>query len=157
MPRLYAVKRSSIHGNGVFATRALPEGRTVMRYRGRLLTHAQTNRLFAGGVESGHTFLFTLNEQYVLDGDVPGNSARWANHSCEPNCRAVLVEHGRDPRKDEIHIETLRPIKAGEELTFDYGITLDVRHTARLKALWACRCGAASCSGTLLRPKKRSR
>ena len=47
-----------------------------------------------------------------------------------------------------------RAIKAGEELTYDYGITLAERHTPRLKKIWACRCGARDCTGTMLRPKR---
>jgi SET domain-containing protein len=52
-------------------------------------------------------------------------------------------------------IETLRPLRAGEELTYDYGIVLEERLTPRLKAIWACRCGAPRCTGTLLKPKRK--
>ena len=52
-------------------------------------------------------------------------------------------------------IETLRAIRAGEELTYDYGITLDVPHTAKMKNIWACRCGARNCIGTMLKPKRK--
>jgi len=148
-------RRSPIHGNGVFAQRPLPQGVEVIHYGGRLLTHRQADRLYAGGAESGHTFLFTLNERYIVDGNVDGNVARWCNHSCAPNCQAVLYEAADgDPRKDRIVIETLRAIDIGEELTYDYGIRLPVRHTARMRALWACRCGTPQCSGTMLKPKR---
>jgi SET domain-containing protein len=70
----------------------------------------------------------------------------------------VLVEHaGRDRRLDRVEIESLRTLRPGEELTYDYGITLSVPHTAKMKALWACRCGAPNCSGTMLKPKRRAR
>lgn len=142
----------------MFAARDLPAEYRLIQYRGRLLTHAQADRRYGGSIESGHTFLFTLNERYVLDGNEGGNSARWMNHSCEPNCQAVLHEHpGKDRRRDRIFIETLRPVSAGEELVYDYGIVLEVPHTRRLKKLWACRCGTAACTGTLLKPKKRTR
>ena len=75
---------------------------------------------------------------------VGGNAARWINHACQPNCEADEVE-GR------IFIKALRSIKPGEELTYDYGITLAERHTPRLKQIWACRCGAKDCTGTMLR------
>lgn len=52
-------------------------------------------------------------------------------------------------------IEALHPITAGEELTYDYGITLDVPYTGHMKRLWACHCGAPSCTGTLLKPRTR--
>ncbi|MDT0496788.1 SET domain-containing protein-lysine N-methyltransferase [Algiphilus sp. W345] len=158
MPRSIIVRRSPIHGNGMFAARDLPAEYRLIQYQGRLLTHAQADRRYGGSIESGHTFLFTLNDHYVLDGNEGGNSARWMNHSCEPNCQAVLHEHpGRDRRRDRIFIETLRPVRAGEELVYDYGIVLDVPHTQRLKAIWTCRCGTETCAGTLLKPKKRKR
>jgi hypothetical protein len=59
-----------------------------------------------------------------------------------------------DPRKDRVLIEAIRDIKPGEELTYDYGIVLDVPYTARLKKLWQCLCGAPNCTGTLLKPKR---
>ena len=156
MTRNLSVRRSPIHGTGVFAARDLPAGKVLMKYQGRLMTHAQADRLYDGTLDTGHTFLFTLNERYILDGNVGGNSSRFVNHSCEPNCQAVLVEDPYGDRKrDRIVIESLRAIAAGEELTYDYGITLEVRHTARLKRIWACRCGKPSCTGTLLKPKKR--
>jgi SET domain-containing protein len=81
--------------------------------------------------------------------------ARWINHSCDPNCEAVLDEDDdKDPRKDRVFIESTRAIKPGEELTYDYGITLDAPHTARLKKIWACHCGSKKCTGTMLKPKR---
>ncbi|MGH8460049.1 MAG: SET domain-containing protein [Stenotrophobium sp.] len=154
MSRLIAQRRSPIHGNGVFAAQHLPAGKELIRYRGRLLRHEEADQLHGGGADSGHTFLFTLNDHYVIDGAQDGNAARWINHSCMPNCQAWLVEHpGGDPARDRVVIETLREIRAGEEITYDYGIRLAERHTARLKRIWACRCGADTCSGTLLKPK----
>ena len=155
MPRSIVVRRSAIHGNGVFAARDLPAETTVIQYRGRLLTHDEADDLYDGTLETGHTFLFTLNDQYVIDANTEGNSARWINHSCDPNCQAVTIEHADGDRaRDRVVVETLRPVKAGEELTYDYGITLDVRHTERMKQIWACRCGKRNCSGTMLKPKR---
>jgi len=158
MPRAIFVRRSAIHGRGIFAARDLPAEHRVMTYRGRLLTHAEADARYGGNVETGHTFLFTLNEQYVIDGNQGGNIARWINHSCAPNCRPWRLEHASgDPARDRVVIETLRPIRAGEELTYNYGITLSERHTPRLKALWACLCGVEDCTGTLLQPKRPGR
>jgi SET domain-containing protein len=155
MVGLTVTRRSAIHGNGVFAAKALPAGIEVMVYAGRLRTHAYIDRVYANTVESGHTFLFTLNERYVIDANVDGNDARWINHSCEPNCKPYVIEDpDRDPKRDRIVIETMREIADGEELTFDYGIKLVCRHTARMKQIWACRCGAPTCTGTMLKPKR---
>jgi SET domain-containing protein len=158
MPAKIAQRRSPIHGNGVFATVDISAGETLVEYRGRRLADAEADDLYGDTVESGHTFLFTLNDEYVIDANVGGNVARWINHSCAPNCQPVLVEHpGSDRRLDKVEIESLRDIRAGEELTYDYGITLAEPHTARLKKLWACRCGAPNCTGTMLKPKRKRR
>lgn len=155
MSGLTITRRSAIHGNGVFAARDLAAGLEVMVYAGKLRTHAYIDRVYADTVESGHTFLFTLNDRYVVDANVDGNDARWINHSCEPNCKPYVIEDPEgNPRHDRIVIETLRDVAAGEELTFDYGIRLECRHTARLKKIWACRCGAPTCTGTMLKPKR---
>ncbi len=156
MSRSILVRHSAIHGNGVFAARNLPAEKSLIQYRGRLLTHAQADERYDGSLDSGHTFLFTLNDDYVIDANFEGNTARWINHSCDPNCQAVTIEStDADPAGDRVMIETLRPIQAGEELTYDYGITLEVRHTQRMKRIWACRCGAHNCSGTVLKPKRK--
>ena len=155
MPRKITRRTSPIHGNGVFAAQDLAKGVRVIEYRGRRLTHAQANRSFAGDADSGHTFLFTLNEKYIIDGADGGNDARWINHSCAPNCEAWIVESKQgDKLRDRVVIETRRAIRAGEELTYDYGITLEERQTPRLKQIWACKCGAKKCTGTMLKPKR---
>lgn len=155
MPRHIVLRRSPIHGNGVFAAAPLQAGIELIQYRGRLLTHDEADMAYEGGVDTGHTFLFTLNDHYIVDANVNGNTARWFNHSCRPNCRAVLIESSDgNPKRDRIVIETLRPVTAGQELTYDYGIRLPVRHTAKMKQLWACRCGEPRCTGTMLKPKR---
>jgi SET domain-containing protein len=156
MARRINRRRSAIHGNGVFALQDLPAGLRLIQYRGKLRTHAEADRMHGGGVDSGHTFLFTLNDKYLIDANIKGNTARWINHSCVPNCEAVThVDKNGDERKDRIFIETIRAIRAGEEITYDYGITLEEPHTPRLKRIWACHCGHKQCSGTLLKPKKK--
>jgi len=153
--RRISTHRSPIHGTGVFAASALHAGETIIEYKGKRLTHAQADDLYGDGGEGGHTFLFTLNAQYIIDANQDGNSARWINHSCAPNCQALVVENANgDARRDRVVIEALRDIQPGEELTYDYGITLDVPHTARLKKIWACRCGAPQCTGTLLKARR---
>ena len=154
MTRRIIRRQSPIHGNGVFAATEIPKGTRVVEYRGKRLTHAEADRRFGNDTDTGHTFLFTLNDEYLIDGGDGGNVARWINHSCAPNCQAWIIEHaGDDRRKDKVVIESRRLIRAGEELTYDYGITLEERQTAKLKRIWACRCGAKKCSGTLLKPK----
>lgn len=155
MPSKIVARRSKIHGTGVFATADIARGERIVEYKGLRRTHEDVDSSDVGAAESGHTFLFTLNDEYVIDGDIAGGVARWINHGCSPNCEAVLIEHpGDDRRKDRVFIEAKRAIKAGQELTYDYGITLGEPHTPRMKKIWACLCGARNCTGTMLKPKR---
>ena len=154
MPKKIATRKSAIHGNGMFAVAPIAKGERLIEYKGRRRSHEEVDNDDSGDVESGHTFLFTLDEDWVIDANYEGNSARWINHSCAPNCEAVMEEDADDPRASKVFIEAIRGIKAGEELTYDYGITLAQRHTPRLKKIWACLCGAKACTGTMLRPKR---
>ena len=72
-----------------------------------------------------------------------GNSSRWINHACEPNCEA-------DVEDKRVFIKALRDIEPGEELNYDYGLVIDSPLTSELKAEYACWCGAPSCRGTML-------
>lgn len=151
-------RKSDIHGNGVFAIEDIAKGERVVRYKGKLRTHAEVDEEYGAVDEDGHTFLFTLNDDYVIDANEGGNIARWINHSCAPNCEAVLDENEKGKHhKDKVFIEAMRDIKAGEELTYNYGITLDEAHTPALKKLWGCRCGCKNCTGTMLQPKEKEK
>lgn len=155
MPRKIAARKSPIHGNGVFAVAPIRKGERVIEYKGRRRTHEQVDNDVGGDVDSGHTFLFTLNDDWVIDASYEGNDARWINHSCDPNCEAVIDEdEDGDNRKDRVFIEAIRDIAPGEELSYNYGITLAERHTPRLKKIWACLCGSPKCTGTMLQPKR---
>jgi len=154
MSRRIQQRRSRIHGNGVFAAADIAAGTRLVEYKGLRRTHEDADALYGDSLDTGHTFLFTLNDDYLIDANVDGNVARWINHSCAPNCQAVLEEDPKgNPQRDRVFIESLRELKAGEELTYNYGIRLSVPHTARLKKQWACRCGAPECTGTMLQPK----
>jgi len=158
MPKKIAQRRSPIHGNGVFAVAPIAKGEEIVYYKGRLLTVEEADDEYADTLETGHTFLFTLNDEYVVDANVRGNIARWINHSCKPNCEPLLIEDEKGRKdKDKVVIEAKRAIRPGEELTYDYGITLDVPHTNKLKKIWACRCGARNCTGTMLKEKKKKK
>ena len=145
--RRFVVRSSGIHGKGVFATDRIPAGTRLIEYKGKRLTEAQVDKRYAND-DDPHTFLFALDDGMVIDATIGGNSARWINHSCAPNCEAV--DDG-----DRIYIETLRAIRPGEELSYNYGIELEERHTPEMKRLYQCRCGARRCKGTILQAKKK--
>ena len=154
--RRIQVRRSGVHGRGVFALQALAEGEVLIEYRGEVISWQEAqDRHPHDPSQPNHTFYFHVDDDRVIDASVGGNSARWINHSCDPNCEAVIEEHdGKNRKMDKVFIEAIRAIKPGEELTYNYGITLDEPHTARLKKIWACRCGSKKCTGTMLQPKK---
>lgn len=141
-----AVRRSSIHGRGVFALAPIEAGRVLFDYGGEVITAEEADaRYEQRGAEAGHTFYFDLGDGRVIDGGSDGNDARWINHSCEPNC-AAEVDGLR------VTITTLRDIEPGEELSLDYQLVIDL-DTADEDDLtaYACRCGAPSCRSTMLR------
>jgi hypothetical protein len=143
------VRRSAIEGRGVFALQPICKGTRVVEYVGERISHREADRRHTS--EHGwspHTMLFTVDRKTVIDATRQGNSARWINHSCSPNCEAVDDE-GR------IYIEAIRHIHTGEELTYDYNLVLDEPHTPAAKNAHPCYCGAQRCRGTLL-GKKRS-
>lgn len=148
----FRLRRSRIHGTGVFATRAIRKGKRIIEYLGERITQEEADRRAAlKEVDDGHTFLFTIDAKCVIDAGVDGNAARFINHSCEPNCEAVL-----DDRR--IFIEAVRTIAPGEELVYDYNIGRDPDDPPNVEQIFGCRCGSASCRGTMVTPleKKRS-
>ena len=139
--RRFAVRRSSIHGRGVFALRHLARGARLIEYTGERMSHDEADRRYGEEHEANpHTMLFAVDDEVVIDATHRGSSARWINHSCAPNCEAV-EEGGR------IFIDVRRLIRPGEELTYDYQLVLDERHTPALKRAHACHCGAPRCGG----------
>lgn len=127
------IRPSAIQGWGGFAARDLRQGACVMEYVGERITKAESLRR----CEADNPFIFSLDDDWDLDGGVPWNPARFLNHSCQPNCDAECDE-GR------IWIVARRDIAAGEELTFNYGYDLqDYREHP-------CGCGAAGCVGYIV-------
>ncbi|MBU6502687.1 MAG: SET domain-containing protein [Burkholderiaceae bacterium] len=147
--RRIQTRRSGVHGKGVFAVQDIAEGETLIEYVGEVVTWKTAQaRHPHDPKDPNHTFFFHIDEKHVIDAKVGGNSARWINHSCDPNCEA-------DEQGGRVFIKALRNIRAGEELNYDYGLIIDERYTPRLKAEYPCWCGAKNCRGTLLAPKRR--
>ncbi len=130
---LLTFRPSPIHGLGGFANRRFARGTRVVEYLGRKITKAESLRRCA----AGNCFIFALDDEFDLDGNLEVNPARRLNHSCAPNCEAEC-SGGR------IWITARRDIAAGEEITFNYGYTLEEYREH------PCRCGAPDCVGYIL-------
>lgn len=144
----FEVRSSPMQGLGAFATHHIPAGTRLVEYAGERLTPAQAEARYPDVPgERHHTFLFAIDEAVVIDAAVDGNDARWINHSCDPNCDAV-VDAGR------IWIETIRDVRPGEELAYDYAFTLTERHSPAAKRRYPCHCKAVNCRGTMLAKKR---
>ncbi len=144
MPARFSVRLSEVHGRGAFAVVDIPADEDLIEYVGEVIPWATAHERYAASdAEDGHTYFFDRGDGTVIDGGRGGNKSRFINHGCDPNCEAVDSE-GR------IFIRTLRPIAAGEELFLDYRLSLDDPPDEEERAMYACRCGATSCRGTML-------
>jgi uncharacterized protein len=148
-PDMIRVRRSRLHGRGVFALRRIRKGTRVVEYLGDRVSHDEAdNRYSHKPVEDNHTFLFIVNRSTVIDGGANGNDARYINHSCDPNCESLIEDR-------RVFIEAIRTVQPGDELTYDYQIGRDKEDPANVDEIYACRCGAKDCRGSMLWPPKR--
>jgi hypothetical protein len=140
--RRVIVRRSSVHGKGVFAKYALAAAERVLEYKGEITSWRNAVRRHQREGIAGHTFLFGLSDGRVIDGSRGGNSARWLNHACAPNCETI--EDG-----NRIFIHTLRSIGAGEEF-IEYLLATDDPLDEDVRAQYVCRCATAQCRHSML-------
>ena len=148
--RRIQVRRSGVHGKGVFAVAPIPKGEVIIEYKGEVISWPEALRRHPHDPsDPNHTFYFHVDEKNVIDAKYGGNAARWINHACEPNCEA-------DEIGGRVFIKSLRALKPGEELFYDYGLIIDERYTPKLKKEYECRCGSKRCRGTMLAPKRAS-
>jgi len=139
-PVWHKIRKTKVHGNGVFASDDIPSGVRILEYLGEKITKKESDRrgwaLFEKAQKTGDAavYLFILNKKYDIDGDFPWNDARLINHTCEPNCESEVI-------RGKIWIVALRYIAKGEELGFNYGFNLDDYKDH------PCRCGTSSCVG----------
>ncbi len=104
--KMVIVKRSKI-GLGLFAATDIAKGTRIIQYTGERIPKSDTAR------HKGK-YLFTLNDKWTIDGKSRVNIARYANHSCRPNADTITTT-------SKIWIIAKRKIKAGEEITYNYG------------------------------------
>ena len=142
--KLFKVKKSKIDNQGVYAAENIKAGIKVIYYKGKIITKKETERNPKYDNDKA-IYLFNLNNRYDLDGDFKFNTVRLINHSCDPNC-----EVGGKGLK--LWIFTLRNIKKGEELTYDYGFGYDEDYKQ-----FPCKCGSKNCCGYIVRAESRWR
>lgn len=144
---LYEIRKSEIQGRGVFAKRRIRAGQRVIEYAGERITNEEADRRYDDeSMGRHHTFLFTLDKNTVVDGARGGNDARLINHSCDPNCEAV-IERGK------IWIYAKKNIQPGVELAYDY--KYERTNDPADEEFYKCACGSPKCRGTIMKPKRK--
>lgn len=145
------VRKSGVHGKGVYATAPIRKGAQIIEYTGQEIPWKEAMDLPSYDPSNPfHTFFFSIENGNVINAGVDGNEARWINHSCEPNCETT-------EKDNRIFIYALRALRPGEELFYDYRIIPAERRTKQLERDFACFCGSAKCRGTMLEPRKKRR
>ncbi len=125
------IRSSSIHAAGCYTTRAIKKGTRVVEYDGPRFAKDDADERYK---DRDITYLFSCgDDETVIDGF---GIAMFINHSCDPNCESEAVD-GR------IFVMAIRPIAAGEELTYEYHLYDSDDDDA------ACYCGAKNCRGTM--------
>ncbi|SRR3989344_1106611 len=136
------IQNSKIHNKGIFAVKDIPKGTRVIEYVGEYVDKNQAEIISDKELEEaksnpeshGAVYLFTLNKNYDVNGNVSWNTARLINHSCNPNCESDVI-HGK------VWIIATKNIKKGEELSYDYGYDLDNWYDH------LCNCESKNCIG----------
>jgi SET domain-containing protein len=132
-----SIRRSGIHGHGVYAEERIPPNRKVIEYTGERINRREAKRRDVGAL----TYLFALDQRWTLDGAVGGSGAELINHCCEPNLITRVM-------KGHILYMSVREIRPAEELTVDYNFAISSGRDV-------CRCGSPKCRGLMQVTRKR--
>lgn len=144
--KLWKVKKSKVHGNGIFALETIKKDIKIIEYVGEKISKKEGDKRsekrikkFINSKKEGSVYIFELNNKYDIDGSFLYNQARYINHSCDPNCEVQII-------KGHIWIVSMKRIKKGEELSYDYGYEFDkddyMGHI--------CKCGSKKCIGYII-------
>ena len=139
-------KKSKIHGYGIYAKKDIPKNKRIIQYIGEKITkkegdkrsEARINK-YLGSNKTGSVYIFELDDKYDIDGSVHYNKARYINHSCDPNCEVDIINN-------EIWISSIKNIKKGTELSYDYGYDFDKDDYKD----HICKCGSKNCIGYII-------
>ena len=148
---LYEIRKSGIQGRGLFALRRIRPGQKVIEYTGEKIPNDEADKRYdEEKMARHHTFLFTLDDDTCIDGNVRTNIARLINHSCDPNCEAIIED-------DRIWIYALKNIQPGVELAYDYKYERTGGNVRELEKFYVCHCGSERCRGSIMVPPRRRR
>ncbi len=143
---MWKVKKSKVHGSGIFVTKNIKKNTKIIEYIGQKITKAEGDRRSEKRIKKyldsrtdGSVYIFELNKKYDIDGTPKYNKARYINHSCDPNCEVDIVDN-------KIWISSIKNIKKGDELSYDYGYEFDPKDFND----HVCKCGAKKCIGFII-------
>ena len=143
---MWQVKKSKVHANGVFATKKISKNTKIIEYIGEKINRSEGNRRsekrikkYLNSNKTGSVYIFELNNRYDIDGSFNYNKARYINHSCNPNCEVEIID-------GHIWIVSIKNIKKGEELSYDYGYEFDKDDFRD----HVCKCGSKDCIGFII-------
>ena len=143
---MWKVKKSKVHGSGVFATKKIKKNTKIIQYVGEKLTRSEGNRRseqrikkYLKSQKTGSVYIFELNSKYDIDGLQRYNKARYINHSCSPNCEVDII-------RGKIWIMSIKKISKGEEFSYDYGYDFDKDDFND----HVCNCGSLNCIGYII-------
>jgi len=135
-----------VHGSGIFASKNIKKNTKIIEYIGEKITKSEGDRRserrlkqFLKSQKTGSVYIFELNKKYDIDGSPLYNKARYINHSCEPNCEVEISNN-------QIWISSIKKIKKGEELSYDYGYEFDEDDFTD----HICDCGSKRCIGYII-------
>jgi len=138
------VRRSRIHSTGIFARKNIPKGARIIEYVGKKVTKAVSDRIADIPLTKskknrtyGAVYIFILNKRHDINGNVSYNTARFINHSCDPNCETEII-------RGHIWVIAIRDIKRGEELAYNYNYDIEDYEDHK------CRCGSKRCVGYIV-------
>ena len=146
MIKLWKVKKSKIHNSGVFATEDIKKNTRIIEYIGEKVSRSEGDKRsekrikkYLNSKKTGSVYIFELNKKYDIDGSPLYNKARYINHSCNPNCEVDII-------RGKIWILSIKNIKSGDELSYDYGYEFDKEDYKD----HICKCGSKNCIGYII-------